>query len=89
MAPRLLAVGSATEDHWAGQEGEFETARLAYPAWALYGLKGLVGDRFPAPDAPLQDGCVAYHLRKGGHDLTPVDWGWYMDFADRHGWTAE
>lgn len=89
VAPRLLAVGSATEDHWAGQEGEFETARLASPAWALYGLKGLVGDRFPAPDAPLQDGCVAYHLRKGGHDLTPVDWGWYMDFADRHGWTAE
>ena len=86
LAPRLLAIASATEDHWAGQEGEFQTARLASPAWELYGQKGLVGESFPPPDTPLQEGSVSYHLRTGEHNLTPYDWDRYMDFADRHGW---
>ena len=73
VAPRLLAIGSASEDAWAGPIGEFHTARLASPAWELYGRKGLGGD-------------VNYHLRTGGHDLTPYDWGVYMDVADAHGW---
>lgn len=33
MAPRLLAVGSATDDAWAGPAGEEESCRLARPAW--------------------------------------------------------
>lgn len=86
MAPRLLAIGSATEDHWAGQEGEFQTGRLASPAWELYGRKGLVGTDFPPPDTPLQEGSVSYHLRTGIHNLTPYDWDRYMDFADRQNW---
>ena len=27
-----------------------------------------------------------YHIRPGGHALTPVDWTIYMDFAAKHGW---
>ena len=86
MAPRLLAVASATEDAWAGQEGEFQAARLAPPAWELYGQKGLVGPGYSEAEKPLQEGSVSYHLRVGKHDLTPYDWDRYMDFADKKGW---
>ena len=86
MAPRLVCIASASEDKWAGQEGEYWSGVLASPAWELYGKKGLVAQGFPAPENPLQEGCISYHLRTGKHDLTPYDWGVYMDFADRHGW---
>ena len=86
VAPRLLAIASATDDPGAGPRGEFETAHLASPAWELYGKSGLVGTKFPKPDAPLQEGFVSYHLRTGEHNLTPYDWACYMDFADRHHW---
>ena len=87
VAPRLLAIASASEDTWAGQEGEFQTALLASPAWELYGRRGLVTDgAFPGADKPLQEGCVSYHMRTGRHNLTPYDWNRYMDFADAHGW---
>ena len=86
MAPRLVCIASATEDAWAGPEGEYWSGVLASPAWELYGKKGLVADGFPPPERPLQDGCISYHLRTGKHNLTPYDWSCYMDFADRHGW---
>lgn len=75
VAPRLLAVGSAAEDDWAGPAGELAAAKLASPAWELYGKKGLAAD-----------GWVDYHLSPGGHNLSSWDWQAYMDFADRHGW---
>ena len=86
IAPRLLCVASATDDYWAGQRGEWWAAKLASPAWELYGKKGLVADAYPEPEKPQQEGCVSYHLRKGPHFLAPFDWHRYMDFADRHGW---
>ena len=86
MAPRLVCIASATEDLWAGPEGEYWSGVLASPAWELYGKKGLVSSGFPPPEKPLQDGCISYHLRTGTHNLTPYDWKVYMDFADRHGW---
>ena len=86
IAPRLVCVASATKDAWAGQPGEWWAAKLASPAWELYGRKGLVADEPPAPDAPQQEGDVSYHIRTGIHNLTPYDWNRYMDFADRHGW---
>jgi len=86
MAPRLLYVSSASEDAWAGPRGEFASARLASPAWELYGKAGLVEHGFPAPDKPLHAGNVGYHLRSGLHDITHSDWENYLDFADGHGW---
>ena len=88
IAPRLVAVGSASEDDWAGPEGEFHAARLASPAWELYGKKGLCATQYPAPMQHLKDGCVSYHLREGKHSLTAYDWKCYLDFADRHGWSV-
>ena len=87
VAPRLVAIASATEDSWAGQRGEWFAGRLASPAWELYGKKGLVESVYPEPEKPQQTGCISYHLRTGKHNLTDYDWKCYMDFADRHGWT--
>ncbi|MBO4286977.1 MAG: family 78 glycoside hydrolase catalytic domain [Kiritimatiellae bacterium] len=86
VAPRLLCIASATEDHWCGQRGEWWAAKLASPAWELYGKKGLVAESYPAADEPQQLGCISYHVRTGLHLLSPYDWKCYMDFADRHGW---
>ena len=86
MAPRAVAIGSAEEDSWAGPVGEWWSAFYASPAWALYGLPGLVGTAFPKPGGAQLAGYVAYHLRTQTHDLLPEDWQRYMDFADRHGW---
>lgn len=86
IAPRLLCIGSASEDANAGPLGEYWTARLSSPAWELYGRRGLVSESFPAPGAALQEGSVSYHLRAGKHDLTLHDWNVYMDFAVKHGW---
>ena len=87
IAPRLVCIGSATGDPEAGPYGEYCTARYASPAWtAVYGMKGFISQDFPAPDTPQQEGDISYHIRTGQHDLTPYDWGVYMDFADRHGW---
>ena len=84
LAPRLAYVSSASLDDWAGQPAEFRSCTLASPVWALYGMKGLVGDTFPAPETPLHEGRIGYHLRTGEHDLTVYDWQRFMDFADRH-----
>jgi len=87
IAPRLVCIGSATEDKWAGPFGEYTTARYASSAWTdVYGKKGFVSAGFPAPESPQQDGDISYHLRTGKHNLTPYDWSVYMDFADKHGW---
>ena len=85
MAPRAVAIASASEDAWAGQRGEFCSAALASPVWELYGKKGLEtrGRGFPRAGDAYQDGCISYHVRAGKHNLTPEDWTRYMDFADR------
>ncbi len=86
LAPRLLAIGSASKDHWAGQRGEWWCAKLASPAWELYGKKGLVADGMPEVGQSQQEGSISYHFREGKHNLNLYDWNRYMDFADRHGW---
>ena len=63
MAPRLVYVASASKDDWAGQPGEFQSALLASPAWALYGKKGLVGTAFPPPDTPRPEGGAEYNIK--------------------------
>ena len=83
MAPRAVAIASASEDDWAGQRGEYCSAALASPVWRLYGLRGLEPSGNPAPGEARQDGNVSYHIRVGKHNLTLEDWNRYMDFADR------
>lgn len=86
IAPRLLAIASASKDAWAGQEGEWWCAKLASPAWEFYGKVGLKADKMAEVGQAQQEGSISYHFRKGKHDLTTHDWNRYMDFADKHGW---
>ncbi|MFF1647220.1 hypothetical protein [Streptomyces sp. NPDC058240] len=46
--------------------------------------EGVAEPDFPAPATPLTEGRIGYHLRSGAHDITPYDWGRYLDFADRN-----
>lgn len=89
VAPRLLCLVSAAGDPESGPEGEFYAARLASPAWELYGRKGLDSASFPQAGIPLQEGYISYHVRDGKRDLRLTDWNRFMDFADRHGWRKE
>ena len=86
VAPRLLCVGSATEDEWADPESERMGAYLAGEAYELLGLPGLSGDIEKAvqPNEKRLDGYVGYSLRKGTHFLSRHDWQAYMAFFDAH-----
>lgn len=67
IAPRPLAVASATEDLWADPEGERLATEEAKKVYALYGAE----DK------------VQYHTREGGHDILAFDWEHYIDLADQ------
>jgi dienelactone hydrolase len=84
MAPRLVYVTSATEDAWADPQAEFRSCVAASPVWTMLGKPGFSATVFPAPEAPIHDGSIAYHLRTGKHDLTEYDWMRFADFADKH-----
>jgi len=90
IAPRPVYVASASEDAWADPKGEFLSAWYASKVYDLLGYPGMVipgytgGEpQMPEAEVPLQDGRIAYHLRKGPHDITEYDWTEYMNFADR------
>lgn len=82
IAPRAVCVGSADEDLWADPRGEFLSVAHASPVYALWGHPPMGPEDMPSLDRPLVAGPRSYHVRSGGHNLTPEDWRHYMDFAD-------
>ena len=97
MAPRPVYVASATDDLGADPRGEYLATVAADPVYALYGLGGLPLDRplagltsadldyeLPAPDSPVFGDHVAYHIRRGSHNILAYDWYNYLNFADRY-----
>ena len=87
IAPRLLLVGSALEDEWAGPSHEYLGCVSASAAWELLGKKGFIHpDRLPEAGDVFHEGSIGYHLRAGKHYLGREDWNRYMDFLDAKGW---
>jgi hypothetical protein len=82
MAPRALYVASADEDLWADPRGEFLSQVHASPVYALFGDPRVEARDMPPLDRPLTAGRRGYHVRTGGHNLTPYDWERFVDFAD-------
>lgn len=83
MAPRALYVGSADEDLWSDPRGEFLSLAASSPVFALFGDPAIRSDQMPALETPLVVARRGYHIRRGGHNLTPYDWARFADFADR------
>ncbi len=82
VAPRAIAVHSATEDQWADPKGEYLGAYHAGPVYRLFGIEGLSSPTPPPPDTPVGQ-TVSYLLRTGKHALQAEDWAHYLDVADR------
>jgi hypothetical protein len=83
IAPRALAVGSASKDDWADPEGEFQGLAYASSVYALFGHKPIDPTQWPGVDEAVISLPRGYHLRAGDHDLTAVDWRRYLDLADQ------
>lgn len=83
IAPRPLYIASAAEDRWADPKGEFLSAYHASPVYALFDKQGIPSADMPATEQPIHE-HVAYHIRKGKHDVTAYDWEQYITWAKRY-----
>jgi hypothetical protein len=84
IAPRAVAVHSASEDLWADPRGEFLSVVHARPVYQLFGREALgPTTEMPPIGVALNGDAAHYRMRDGKHNLTLEDWNAYMDFADR------
>lgn len=83
LAPRAVYVASADEDLWADPRGEYAALLAAGPVFKHLGLKHLTSPAMPPLDTPRHLGATGYHIRRGTHNLTAQDWGYFLDFADK------
>lgn len=81
IAPRAVAVASASQDLGADPRGEFLSVVNAEPVYRLFS-KGLGTDQMPMIGGVVHGNGMHYHLREGKHNLVLTDWTHYLDFAD-------
>lgn len=80
IAPRPVYIASAEEDRWADPRGEFLSAFHATPVYNMYGKTGIEQSQMPELNKPTHN-TIAYHIRKGKHDVTTFDWEQYIEWA--------
>ena len=84
-APRFLLIGSAAEDAWADQIGQYQSAVAAGDAWRIYGVDpGLPEDVILDRPTEFNSGAIGFHFREGRHFFSRADWGAYMRFIEKH-----
>lgn len=84
VAPRPIYATNASKDLWADPVGTFLALKNAEKVYALYGVKSLLPALPPPINDPIVNAHLAYHNRKGAHDLTPYDWNNFIKFANYH-----
>jgi hypothetical protein len=83
VAPRALLL-ECYHKRWFDPVGEFLSARAASPVWEFMTSKGLGLAEWPEPyDNVAVRPPFGYVRRTGVHGLSPQDWTWAMDFADK------
>lgn len=83
VAPRPIYIASAIQDHNSDPVGEFLSAVAVTPTYKFLGYSGLPDLQWPAVDHPIF-GRISYHVREGGHSVTPYDWDQYLRFCKRY-----
>ena len=77
------AEGQGAEGKWLDQRGSFMAAVAAGPVFRLLGKKDLGTAEFPAVEASLVDGDLAWRQHSGGHTVVP-NWPTFLRFAGRY-----
>ncbi len=85
IAPRPLYVASAAGDLHSDPKGEYLSIASAAEVYRLFGAecREFHPDSLPPRDISIGRE-IGYHIRSGEHDVTPEDWKFYLDFADRY-----
>ena len=82
IAPRPLAVGTATEDPYADPKGEYLACKAASPVYELFGSKGFKVEKEMLSADECIYGDISFHYRTGVHDQTGEDFLCYLHQAD-------
>ena len=82
IAPRPLAVGTATEDPYADPKGEYLACKAASPVYELFGSKGFKVEKEMLSADECIYGDISFHYRTGVHDQTGEDFLCYLQQAD-------
>lgn len=76
VAPRRLILTNASDDAWAGPEGQWRSLCRAAPAWGVHPPAAMpaVGERLRGP--------LGWWMRTGRHSQTPAEIAVWLDAAE-------
>jgi len=81
VAPRPILLDGAVEDLWGNPSGVFQMEVAANPVYLLLNTPGISTTSMP-PVNTLVSSILGYVIRPGKHSMTPLDWGYYLEYAD-------
>lgn len=85
IAPRIVSIGSASEDLWANPRAEMLCAKSASVMWELCGDQEKINIPDDAEiDVNYHEGKIGYYVRSGRHFLSRNDWNRFLDFFDKN-----
>ena len=83
VAPRNLLL-ECYHKKWFDPRGEFLAAKAAAPVWKFLNVDTFESDRLPAAyDESFLKPPFGYVTRTECHGLSPYDWKWALEFANR------
>jgi len=83
VAPRPVLLLCAVNDTWSNPPGQFQMLLDANPVYLLLNTTGITVKTMP-PVNVLVDSVLGYVIRPGVHSMTPLDWGFYLNYTDVH-----